>query len=393
MRILDRYILKSFLIPFLYCFFGFIAMWLAFDLAYKTNDLLTNKITTGMLLYYYGTQMPQYVVFILPVALLLAILFSLSKMSRSNEIISMLASGMSLYRLVLPLIFAGVAVSGICFAMNYELAPHAEPSKSILEVPAGLKGNFFIPDSLLFRNRADLRTWLLQLKTDQYNPYDRAAHIDLSTVKSIHVTQQDSQGNILRKYYAHGISFDPADKSWIFSDGKTVNFNDLDAADYTEENWDTLRIKDWSETPWRIFSTNLDAANLSVPELRDYLRFNSDFPESQLASYRTYYYYRWAAPASCLVIVLIATPLGIAYSRRGVLAGVAGSIFIFFGIIFFDKFLLALGKHGSIPPVMAAWGTDIIFGAVGLFLLYMRAGNRDLLRFHPKNLMHLFKHA
>ena len=390
MRILDRYLLKNFLVPFLYCFLGFIAIWLAFDLSEKTSDLLQSKITPGMLLLYYGTQLPQYVVIILPVALLLALLYSLSKMSRSNEIISMLASGMSLYRLVTPFIAAGILVSALCFAMNYSLAPHADISKeTILNAPpAGLQRYF----PLLFRNRHDSRTWVLQLRTDVFSPYLRAAHPDLSTVKSAEITQQDKNGNILCNYYAHEIAFDPADNSWTFLNGMTVSYKP-DGEKTSQEYWDILKIKDWSETPWRLFSTDLDAAKLSLPELRDYLRFNADFPASQLAAYRTYYERQWAVPAGCLVIVLIAAPLGIVFSRRGVLAGVAGSIFIFFGIMFFDKLFLAFGKHGSIPPLFAAWGTDMIFGGIGLVLLHVRSGNRDLARLHPKNFIHLFKHS
>ncbi len=391
MRILDRYILKNFLVPFLYCFLGFIAIWLAFDLAEKTGDVVTKKIPPVMLLTYYATQLPQYVVLILPAALLLALLYSLSRMSRSNEIISMLASGMSLYRLVAPLFLAGVAVSALCFAMGYKLAPHAEISKDILEMPAGGQWKNFYT-ALLFRNRADSRTWLLQLWTNVLSPYERAAHPDLSTVRSAEITEQDKDGYIVRNYCMNRIDYDAATRVWTFYNGKTVNF-DADGFMTSEDYWDTLQINDWSETPWRVFSTDLDAANLSLPELRDYLHFNSDFPESQLASYRTYYYRQWAVPAGCLIIVLFAAPLGIVYSRRGVLAGVAGSIFIFFGILFFDKLFLAFGKHGSISPLFAAWGTDIIFGVVGLVLLYIRATNFDLLKLHPKNLMHLFKQS
>ena len=107
---------------------------------------------------------------------------------------------------------------------------------------------------------------------------------------------------ILRKYFARGMSFDPATKTWTFTNGKTLNFN-LDGDVTGDEDWETLKVKDWSETPWRIFSTDLEAANLSVPELRNYLRFNSDFTESLLAPYQTYYYYQWAVPASCIVVV------------------------------------------------------------------------------------------
>ena len=390
MRILDRYILKNFLVPFLYCFLGFIAIWLAFDLAQKTGDLVTKKITVVMLLAYYAGQLPQYVVLILPAAVLLALLYSLSRMSRTNEIISMLASGMSLYRLVLPLMLAGVATAGVCFAMNYKLAPHAEISKDSLEI-ASYGERQYLWTSLLFRNRADSRTWVLQLWTKIGTPYERASNPDLTWVKSAEITMQDKEGYITRKYFAGSIAYDAPTKTWTLKDGMTVDFDPEDPSQFTRDFWDTKTITDWSETPWRIFSTDLDPANLSLEELQNYLHFNADFPDSQLAAYRTYYHRQWAVPAGCLIIVFFAAPLGIVYSRRGVLAGVAGSILIFFFILFFDKLFLALGKHGTIPPLFAAWGTDMIFGAVGLFLLWMRAGNRELFKLNPKNFMHLLK--
>jgi len=83
-------------------------------------------------------------------------------------------------------------------------------------------------------------------------------------------------------------------------------------------------------------------------------------------------------PLQCLVAILIAAPLGIVYSRRGVLAGVASSIFIFAGMLFLEKFFLALGKGDRILPPVAAWGPDAIFGAVGFFLLYLRSTNREM---------------
>ena len=58
------------------------------------------------------------------------------------------------------------------------------------------------------------------------------------------------------------------------------------------------KIAGWSETPWRIASANLDPQNLSVPELREYVQFNRDFPQPQLAPYRTYLAYRWAVPCN-----------------------------------------------------------------------------------------------
>ena len=198
-------------------------------------------------------------------------------------------------------------------------------------------------------------------------------------LEGVHIVQQDANGDITRKYYARRATFDSEDKSWNLVRGKLVNF-DTDGNIVNEELFidSNRKIEGWSETPWRIASSNLEPQNLSVRELQDYLRFNFDFPEAQLAPFRTHLQYRWALPWSCFVVIFIAAPLGIVYSRRGVLAGVASSIFIFFGMIFLTNLFLALGKGDRISATFAAWGPNAFFGLIGLVLLYFRATNREL---------------
>src|SRR5439155_18089593 len=136
----------------------------------------------------------------------------------------------------------------------------------------------------------------------------------------------------------------------------------------SEQSWlDRSRtISGWSETPWRVASSSMEAQNLSVPQLREYLQFNSDFPDTQLAPYRTHLNYRWALPIECLIVILIAAPLGIVLSRRGVLAGVATAIFLYAAMLFARLLFIALGKGDRIPPVAAAWLADAVFGSIGM---------------------------
>jgi lipopolysaccharide export system permease protein len=140
---------------------------------------------------------------------------------------------------------------------------------------------------------------------------------------------------------------------------------------------ESLMITDWSETPFRLSSANVRAEYLSVPELRDYLNFNSDFPETLLAPFATHLQYRMALPWTCLVITLIATSLAVGYSRRGVLSSVAAAILIVFTMNFVTHLFLALGEGARIPDWAAAWAPIVFFGALGLVLLYYRATNRE----------------
>ena len=95
MTTLDRYVLRKFSVPFFYCFAGFIGIWFIFDLADNLQDFIQGQASADALIDYYASQVPEIIVIALPLATLLALLYSLAGMSRSNEIISMLGAGRS----------------------------------------------------------------------------------------------------------------------------------------------------------------------------------------------------------------------------------------------------------------------------------------------------------
>ncbi|MEI6351929.1 MAG: LptF/LptG family permease [Verrucomicrobiota bacterium] len=373
MRLLDRYILNNFLIPFLLCFFGFLSIWLVFDLSDNVGDFIEGHVNAKFIAYFYLTQLPQITLLCMPVGLLLALLYALTRMSRTNEIIAMLTAGQSLSRILLPLMIAGLVLTGVSTALNYKLAPHAESlKKQIMEQTRKKKDKNSTIEGQLFRNRLDNRTWYVQ---------KMPSHTDNSAVlQGLHIVQQDADGVIKTKWYARVARYKEDTKTWLFSGGKTVEF-DKEGSIVSDKAWQSLETNNWKETPWRIASSNLEAASLSVPELRDYLHFNSDFPETQLAPYRTHFQYRWALPWQCLVVVFLAGPLGVVFSRRGMLTGVAGAIMYFFGMIFLTNLMLALGKGYRISAATAAWTPVVLFGSIGLYLLFLRSTNRELPKF------------
>jgi lipopolysaccharide export system permease protein len=102
-----------------------------------------------------------------------------------------------------------------------------------------------------------------------------------------------------------------------------------------------------------------------------------------LAPFRTHFQYRLALPWTCLVVVCIAAPLGIGYSRRGVLSSVAAAVILVFSNNFLVHLFLALGEGARVPGWIAAWTPNILFAAIGLYLLYLRASNREAPSFNP----------
>jgi len=367
MTTLDRYVLRKFSVPFFYCFAGFVGIWFIFDLADNLQDFIQGQASAEALVDYYATQVPEIIVIALPLATLLALLYSLAGMSRSNEIISMLGAGRSILRILMPLLFVGVLLTGVTAFFNYEGAPHATGMKKVIvgDIKRGKKSDKTIKGHL-FRNREEMRTWFV-------------ARMSLrgERMQDVQIIQQDADGNIVQQWYAREAVFDPVVARWTLLGGKHVVV-DTEGNILKSEMPGNILIDGWSETPWRISSSMLNADFLSVPELNDYLKYNADFPENRLAAYRTQWHYRWAMPAVCFLVIFVAAPCGIVYSRRGVLGGVALAIGLFFSLVFASNLFVALGKGGRVSPFTAAWGPMIAFFLVGLLLLWMRTTNREM---------------
>ena len=367
MRLLDRYVIRNFLQIYLYCIAGFFSIWLIFDISDNISTFIDEHFGVALTVKYYATQIPEVFIILLPVSLLLALLFSLGRMSRANEIVSMLTAGVSIPRVLAPLIGMGLLTVAASFALNYSLAPHAEMAKKNFVATA--RAHQFSVQGQIFRNRTDLRTWFVQSFRPGHDVFN-----------NVQVLQQDEHDNIVANYLTPRATYHPENKTWELENVKVVHYDA--AGNIIEEKiFPSLKIDNWSETPFRLGSANVRAEYLSLPELRQYLHFNSDFPVTLLAPFRTHLQYRIALPWTCLVVVCVAAPLGIGYSRRGVLASVATAFVLVFSMNFLTHLFLALGEGDRISPLVAAWTPNLIFTAIGLYLLYLRATNREGLRF------------
>src|SRR5438309_2141028 len=192
MRLLDRYVIRNFLQVYIYCIVGFISIWLIFDISDNISTFLDEQIGLRVAVRYYATQVPQVIIILLPVSLLLALLFSLGRMSRANEIVSMLTAGVSLPRAISPLIGMGLLTVAATMALNYSLAPHAELARKTFLSEAHARPEILI-EGQIFRNRTDARTWFIQ--------HFRAGG---NTFNSVQVLQQDADDNIVTNYLARG---------------------------------------------------------------------------------------------------------------------------------------------------------------------------------------------
>src|SRR3954469_21682496 len=160
MRLLDRYLFRELCVPLIYCLVGFFVFWISFDLFDKIDDFQAARLTTGEVVQYYLIRTPELLGTTTPIALLLALLYTLSNHGRHNEIIAMRAAGLSLARISIPYIVVGLLLSVAIFLLNEKLVPNAtekaEAVKNKHLRDAGKKGWQY---QVNFRNAHDGRIW------------------------------------------------------------------------------------------------------------------------------------------------------------------------------------------------------------------------------------------
>jgi lipopolysaccharide export system permease protein len=367
MRILDRYVLQKFLLPFIYCFFGFIAIWFIFDLANNLQDFVEGKAGFGALLAYYKSQFPEIIVMSLPFGALLSLLYSLTTMSRSNEIVAMITAGQSVPRILLPLFLFGLGLVAVSLYFNYESAPQAALIKKQMlreikrgeAIKTGLSGH-------LFPNRADRRFW-----------YIRRITVDDQKLFDVQILQLDPNANITEIWYSREAMHDSFTGNWNLGRGMHVEMDERGKVTKSEP-FDEKVITGWSETPWRISSSRMEPEFLSVEELRAYLTFNADFLDKELAPFKTHLQYRWALPWMAFLAFLLAAPMGVVFSRRGIFGGVAFAIGLFVALFLANSLFVTLGEGNRLRPTVAAWTPSLVFLIIGVWLLWYRSTNRDL---------------
>ncbi|MGE9270537.1 MAG: LptF/LptG family permease [Verrucomicrobiales bacterium] len=366
---LARYVTRQFL-TFLGITFGALAMiWLLLDFQDNLDELKASGsilATAGKL---YAARFPDLVVTLLPYSLLLAVLFSLGRLSRSREIIAMIQTGHSLPRLTAPYLIAGALAALLCVGLNYQWAPRANATeKVILDAARGL--NETAAEFVKFKNPRAPRLWMV----GAFPPdFQKGAPLE-----RVRVVIQDDHGALKQMLIARNASWDPRDGTWSFHDATLRNIRRGQVPTYESSLPNPYQVTTWRETPAEIIRPGLPANQLGIPSLSGWLHSRAHSSPEEQASYLTQWHYRFSQPFNCLIVVLLAIPLGVVFSRRGTSGGVALAVFLAAALLFVSNICLSLGDAGKLTPPLAAWLPNLLFGILAFILFRRRTSGRPI---------------
>lgn len=364
MRLLDRYLLRELLVPLAYCVAGFFIFWVSFDLFQELSEFQAKRLKGPDVLHYYAVKAPEMLSVVLPVALLLALLYTLTNHARHNELTAIRAAGISLWRLAAPYFLVGLLFSAALFAIDEFWVPknyiRAEQILNRYDKPVA--GTDWQRD-LNFHNDAEKRDW----HADVYN-------LKTLTFSNLNVFWSLPDGS-RRAIYADSGQW--SNHLWRFSNVQEFSYKSANDSTPIKQLKPTAEFP-FSETP-ELFKSEqkintLNAAQaakrpqLSVAEVQEYFRLHRHVSDDRAALLKTQLHGRIASAWTCFVIVLIAIPFGAPAGRRNVFVGVAASIFICFAYFILLRLGLTLGTNGMLPAWLAAWLPNILFGVTGIIL-------------------------
>ncbi|HEY1254249.1 MAG TPA: LptF/LptG family permease, partial [Terracidiphilus sp.] len=361
-RILDEYVVREFLGIFLLVLFGFVMLMLVFTFFELMGDILRNHIAIPIIGEYLLNLTPDMLYQITPLAVLIAVLVTFGVLNRNSEIIAMKACGVSLYRLVIPIVAIASLLAVSLFLFDQFYLPQANRRQEALHNV--IKGR--PPQTVLNPEQ----NWIFG--EPQKGEPGRIFYYQFFDSKSnefanISIFEFDpSTFSLSRRIFAARAAWDAESGAWVFTNGWQ---RDISAANVTEYRpFLKSTFTEIHEAPGYFTKEKRQAQEMNFGQLDDYI---DDLRQSGFDTMRlkVELWHKLAYPMMTVIMSILAIPFALLMGRRSSLTGVAMAIAVTLAYIVIDSFFGVLGDVNYLPALMAAWSSDILFGLVGSYLL------------------------
>lgn len=362
MKLIDRYLLRSLLVPLAYCFVAFTMVYIVFDLFNNLGDFVNGKTPFADVLRFYLMLIPASMIYIVPVSLVLAVLYSLANLTKNNELTAMRACGVRLLRLMSSYLAVGFILSLAVTVINETIGPYAAYWTKLFIRSQKYENKMEVYNAPFLALRVDRenRTWMIGL----YNTESREMH-------KIQVTQHRENGTDQVKYFAEYGRW--LSGRWWFRDVTVQHYDENGFPRGAPAREPTREMSELTEVPDDFLKEVKDPEFLSAADLLEYIERHRTLSEETVRRILVDFHSRLALPWAALVSTLIGIPIGTMTGRRGAFRGIMACLALFFGFWVLTSLGLWAGKNGWIPSVVAGWIAVGTFTAGGMaFALRMK---------------------
>jgi len=362
MKLIDKHLFRELLAPLFYCLTGFGMVLVIGEMFGDVNRIMEAKPGWLLVVRFYVSLLGPMLQFLVPASLMLATLFTLYTLTRSNELIAMRASGISIYRLMWPFVAVGIALSIGMTILGEIWVPHA------FEWAEEIKSSRFSPTTTntiqrcVYLNPEARRQWIIE-ELDPKRP---------GILINVEIKQESDDGR--RLYVITAKQAEHLDGQWWLTNPQIQRFGDRDNPIGTPMPMGTttnsvVEMREFDEIPDAFVSAVRRWEYLNLREMLHYIKTHPGMSERSSYEKNFSIQSRLAMPWACLIVVFFAIPAGARTGRQGALSAIFTAIALMAGFYTVAQLGLVLGSTGTIPPWAGAWLSNLIFGIVGLELL------------------------
>lgn len=342
MNKLDRYVSSCFLSSYGVCLSFFVSMFVLIDLFAKTEELIGRADKVAKLGYsvgrttleYYGLMAPFIFLQVAPFVTVMAAIFAITRLRRTNEFVPMIAAGRSAFRILMPMfVFALLLGIGMVLVQQFVAPGLADRRERLKE--------------LLFSAKTE------RLITQPFRPSEEVA---------VNVVEYDCD--------RHTIKF--VDVSYLLSKEPSLTAENL--------TWDEQRQRFVyrkkgapADAPLEVLDVDLSPdiieAQARGPHDLSYSQAEFVYGKTGQAKYKVLLHYHLTFPLSNVLLLLLGLPFVLRLEKRSLMVGMVIAIVICASYFAFDAVMRNLGEKDALHPVLAAWFGVIFFGSLGVVLI------------------------
>lgn len=353
MPILNRYIAVTWLRLFGLCLGSFVAIYLVLDMMDKIPRYIRAGGAMTDIAGFFLNKLPEMVGQTAAFSTLMATLLTLGLLSRNSEITAMRSSGISLFRISLPMLILGLVVSFLLLINAELIVPKSYERMDYIERVKIKKHGV---NAVFKLNNIWFRTDTLILQAQAFDPQKRM-------LKGVTVWRLDASLIPVSRIDANRAEY--VDGHWTLRQLEVKDFSAVSG--YRASAVPSMEIAlDLKVDDLKVLDNNAD--NLSYRKLREYAE-NLQRGGYQAFRYMTMMHAKLSSPFAAFVMVILGIPFAIRNSRSGGVAlGIGASVGIGFAYFVVNAILLSYGRSGVMPALAAAWGANGIFCLGGMWL-------------------------
>jgi LPS export ABC transporter permease LptG/LPS export ABC transporter permease LptF len=364
--LLDEYVLRSYGIAFLLSIASFTSLYVVFTFFELIGDIVRNQTPFIIVGEYLFNLIPYILYAVTPLCSLLAVLITFGSLSRSSELTAMKATGISIYRVVAPVFVLAAILGAALFAFDESYLPQANRRQEQLrDVIKGKPAQTFLNPEHKWISGQSGQTGQpgAPARIFTYEAFDpvRPAFANLTVFEFDPLTF-----TLTRRIFATSVTWDPSVNQWVFDNGWQRTFNGETIASY--QPFPVATFPEIHEQPSYFTKEATPSEEMSYSELSHYI---ADLSQSgfNTVQFRVQLQRKLADPAVTLVMAILAVPFAVSMGKRRGLAGVATAVGVAISYWVVAGIFSSMGDIATLPPVLAAWSPDLLFGITGGYLL------------------------